>query len=154
MCCESVAYCEVTFPMTLSTAAAMVGVCGSASHVHDTKSFFTRFNANSQPESRPGLAVCLSIARSSHFLRFLTQHLTQTPSCGPTGPIGQNVPLLSPSTPFRLTLTKFSDFQYMTGMTAGASNRSCENIEKLAIATLKSPHRVTVRPNFFLRTSV
>jgi hypothetical protein len=87
-----------------------------------------------------------SVCRSSHFLRFLTQHLTQTPSCGPTGPIGRNVPLLSPSTPFRLTLTKFSDFQYMTGSTTGASNRFYENIEKLAIATLKSPHGVTVRP--------
>jgi hypothetical protein len=98
---------------------------------------------------RVGLAVCLSVARSSHFLRFLTLHLTQTPSCGPTGPIGQNVLLLSPSAPFRLTLTKFSDFQCMTGSTAGASNRFYENIEKLAIATLKSAHRVTVRPIFF-----
>ncbi len=140
--------------MTLSTAAAMMGVCGSASHVYDTKSFFTRFNAHSQPESRAGLAICQSVCLSLVSLFENSRaNLTQTPYPGPTEPIGQNMPLLSPSTPFRLAHTKFSDFEYMTGSSTCASNGLYENIEKIAISTPKSDHRVTVRPNFFLRTS-
>ena len=91
---------------------------------------------------------------TSHFLRLFLNISQLTLSCGPTVPIGQNVPSLSPRTPYRLTLIKFLDFDYMTGPSNDASNRLYENTEKLAIATPKSSHRVTISPDFFLRTSL
>ncbi len=102
-------------------------------------------------QSCAGLAICHSVCLSLVSLFENSRaNLTRTPYPGPTEPIGQNRPLLSPSTPFRLALTKFSDFEYMTGSSTCASNRLYENIEKSAISTPKSDHRVTVRPNFFL----
>jgi hypothetical protein len=60
-----------------------------------------------------------------------------------------NVRLLSRSTPFRLTFTKFSDFECMTGSTTGASNRSYHFFE-----TPNSSHRVIVTPRICKRTLI
>jgi hypothetical protein len=98
--------------------------------------------ASSKKFQKMSAAVCLSICRSSHFLKILAQHLTQTPIYpGPTEPIGQNMPWQPPSIPFRLAISKFSDFEYMTGSRTYASNGLYENVGKSAISTPKSERR-------------
>ena len=98
------------------------------------------------------MAVYLTVARL--FWWFLAQQLTQTPYSGPTDPIGQNVPSISPITPFLLASTKFSDFELVTGSRIYASNGLYKNIEQSAILTPKSNRRVTVEPNLFAHSEI